>query len=290
MEKITWNAERMDSLLSGIHNMRPLTSTGFQALDAIIGGWGQGVNLISAIPAAGKSTWALQSVDAVARFSGRKVLFVSCEMPSSSLIIKSICRLSGELDLDALSFAEVLALSRKLTDTGNPRVHLLLTAIECYKCEIAPNIATVDDCLSVEDLFRLYESLPAGEPAPLCVVDYLQILRLKDGNGLSDYQEVSRIMGLLCELAKSYRVSVLAIASQNRNKRSTSDFSALCGSSNLEYGANCILFLDTDEAEQEKAFTRTVTLKVAKSKYTPVGKFEMTFHPASSRFIERAEP
>lgn len=282
---IRWNSERMDSLLSGVNKMRPIASTGFQLLDDIIKGWSQGVTLISAPPAAGKSTWVLQSVDHVARFSDRKVLFISCEMPSSSLIIKSVCRLSGELDAQALTFGEVLELSRRLND-DDARAKLLLSAIDVYATEVAPNIATLDDCLSIDDIFKIYESLPSGDLAPLCVVDYLQILRSQNGDSLSDYQEISRIMSSLCELSKTYQIPVLAIASQNRNKRNTSDFSSLNGSSTLEYGANSIIFLDTDESEQTRSFYRTVTLKVAKSKFTPIGSFEMEFHPASSRFEE----
>ncbi|WP_165063103.1 DnaB-like helicase C-terminal domain-containing protein [Adlercreutzia sp. ZJ154] len=288
--QIHWNNERMDSLLSGISNMRPIASTGFSNLDAIIGGWSQGVSLISAPPAAGKSTWVLQSVDHVARFSNRRVIFVSCEMPSVSLIIKSICRLSGERDTNALSFGEVLSLSRKLADANNPRVKLLLSAIETYTNEIAPQIATLDDIQSVDDLFRLYETFPEDEPAPLCVVDYLQILRLQNADALSDYQEVARIMSSLCDLAKMHRIPVLAIASQNRGKRNTADFSALCGSSTLEYGANCVLFIEADEDEQNQQDCRFVTLKIAKSKYSRIGSFDMQFYPSSSRFVEVMKP
>lgn len=283
--QVRWNDDRLDSLLANISSLRPLAKSGLPTLDRLLcGGFCSGVHLLSAIPACGKSTLAAQIGDHNARFGSRRTIYLSCEMSAISLILKSLSRMSAEVNDSPLSYGEILFLSRKLGATDDPRVALLLETIERYRVEVAPRVSTIDEGLSLDSLARILEAL-ADDP-PFVILDYLQILKA-EGDYTSDYSALTSTMRRICALAKDYRTPILAIASQNRTgKRGTADMTALSGSGELEYACTSAMFLTSDEGESERQFCRTVKLTLSKNKYGNTGSFNMQFLPATARFTE----
>lgn len=283
--QVRWNDDRLDSLLANISSLRPLAKSGLPTLDRLLcGGYCSGVHLLSAVPACGKSTLAAQIGDHNARFGNRRTIYLSCEMSAISLILKSLSRMSAEMNDNPLSYGEILSLSRKLGAADDPRVALLMETIERYRIEVAPRVSTIDEGLSLDSLARILETL-ADDP-PFVILDYLQILKA-EGDFTSDYSALTSTMRRICALAKAYRTPILAIASQNRTgKRGTADMTALSGSGELEYACTSAAFLTTDENESERQFCRTVKLTLSKNKYGNTGNFDMQFLPATARFTE----
>lgn len=283
--QVRWNDSRLDALLANISSLRPLAKSGIPSLDRLLcGGFCSGVHLLSAVPACGKSTLAAQIGDYNARFGQRRTVYLSCEMSSISLILKSLARMSSEMDDSPLSYGEILALSRKLNESDDPRVSLLMGTIERYREEIAPRVCTLDEGISLDGLARILDSL-ADDP-PFVILDYLQILRA-EGDCVSDYSQLTATMRSICSLAKAYRTPILAIASQNRtSKRGTADMTALSGSGELEYACTSAAFLTSEEGESQKPHCRTVKLTLSKNKYGSTGAFEMQFLPAVAKFTE----
>lgn len=286
--QVRWNSERLDGLLAGIATLRPIARSGFETLDSMLsGGFGCGCHIISATPGAGKTSLCCQLADHFARFSDRRVLYFSCEMSASSLLLKSLTRLSGELSDAPLSFIEILNLSRILNEADNPRVDLLMRTIDLYRESISGNLATIDSGVSLDAIASTLDSASKQDAAPIAFVDYVQLLKSGDNAQVTDYAALTSVVRRLCELARDYRTAVICISSQNRtNSRGSSDFKSLSGTSELEYGASSISFLTYEEGEQLKPNIRSMRLSLAKSRYGRTGNVDLWFYPASSRFVE----
>ncbi|WP_418830659.1 DnaB-like helicase C-terminal domain-containing protein [Paraeggerthella sp.] len=292
MKSIAWNDEKLDSLISQLSSMVPCGRTGIKSLDDMLGGGlYPEIYVLAAEPGAGKTTLALQIADRIAEFGSRKALFVSLEMSASQMLAKSLSRISAlSPSLPPLTVRQLMN-ARQLSNDGK---QAMMEALIAYREQTAPNIATVDERVTVADLRKLYESLPSAEFPPLLVIDYLQLLPPSDGDpSATDYQTHTANMRGLCELAKTYKTPVLVISSKNRVNRNGRQLASLSGSSEIEYSASCVLFLDIDgdtedeRAEEAARSKRLVTLSVRKNRFGTCGEVPLVFLANESRFIER---
>ncbi len=293
-EAFEWNDGRLDAILAAMASMRPVGSTGLSSLDAVLGGGlYPEVYVLAAEPGAGKTTLALQVADYVARFGSRKVVFLSMEMSAAQIVGKSISRISAQgHGWPPLTARDVMRMG-----SGDPgKLDAIEKAVETYREEVAPGIATIDSKMAVGDIASLYASaFDPGEPKPVCVVDYLQIMPDDGSPNATDYQHHTANMRGLCAIARDHRTPVLAISSKNRQKRGSKDLGALTGSSDIEYGASVVMFLSVDggsedeAAENAKRDSRPVTLSVRKNRFGRVGDVPLTFKASESLFIERID-
>lgn len=293
-EGFEWNDERLDTILSDMASMKPVGSTGIGALDAILGGGlYPEVYVLAAEPGAGKTTLAIQIADYAARFGTRKVVFTSMEMSAAQIVGKSLSRISAQShDWPPVTAREIMHMG-----AGDPdRLALIGRAVDTYRREVAPNIATVDDKMAVGAIADMYESaFDPCEPKPVLVVDYLQIMPDDGHPSATDYQHHTANMRGLCAVSKDHRVPVLVISSKNRQKRGSKSLDALSGSSDIEYGASVVMFLavdgDTEDeaADNAKRDARPVTLSVRKNRFGRVGDVPLVFRASENLFIERTE-
>ena len=292
MKSIAWNDEKLDSLISQLSSMVPCGRTGIKSLDDMLGGGlYPEIYILAAEPGAGKTTLALQIADRIAQHGNRRAVFVSLEMSASQMVAKSLSRISAlSPSLPPLTVRQLMN-ARQLSNDGK---QAMMEALIAYREQTAPNIATVDERVTVADLRKLYESLPSAEFPPLLVIDYLQLLPPSDGDpSATDYQTHTANMRGLCELAKTYKTPVLVISSKNRANRNGRQLASLSGSSEIEYSASCVLFLDVDgdtedeRAEEAAKSKRLVTLSVRKNRFGSCGEVPLAFLANESRFIER---
>ncbi|WP_080797877.1 DnaB-like helicase C-terminal domain-containing protein [Arabiibacter massiliensis] len=294
MEGFAWNDERLDAMIAAMSGMKPVGGTGIPSLDAILGGGlYPEVYVLAAEPGAGKTTLALQIADYVACYGSRKAVFLSMEMGAPQILGKSLSRLTSQRDMGGLPLTarEVM----RMGDGDQDKLSAIERAIEAYRLEIAPNVATIDDKASVEEVAALYEAgLDPCEPKPVLVVDYLQIMPDGANPSATDYQHHTANMRGLCAISKRHRVPILVISSKNRQKRGSRALDALAGSSDIEYGASVVMFLSVDgdtedEAESNaKLDARPVTLSVRKNRFGSVGDVPLVFKASESLFMERA--
>lgn len=284
--RLSWNVDRLDGMLCGLASLKPIARTGVESLDGLLGGGlTAGVHVVSALPACGKSTLCTQIADYVARFSKRKVIYVSCEMSAPSLLIKSLIRLSCELSEKPLTQGEVLSLM-KASSAGGDRADLLTRVIDVYRAEIAPSIATCCELSDVSALEAVIDSESrGGDFAPIVFIDYLQLMRPQVSEGATSYEVVTEVMRSLCGIAQRHSTAVVAIASQNRGtKRGGASLDVLAGSSEIEYGATTVTFLEADG--DGEAGPRRVRATVSKNRYGTTGSVSLDFIPAEARFKE----
>lgn len=292
-ERLKWNDERLDGILSGLADMKPVGSTGIAALDVKLGGGlCPQVYVLAAEPAAGKTTLALQMADQIAQTGSRRALFVSLEMSAAQIVAKSISRVSSAHFKSPLTIGD-------LVHFGELEGHMrgvAQNAIEAYREEYAPNIATIDEAVTVGDIRELYESLESEDAVhmlpPVLFVDYLQMMPTEDEQS-TDYLHHTENMRGLAQISKDFGTPVVVISSKNRSGRNSKGLASLMGSSEIEYSAGAVMLLDIDaEGEEEREAVksqdvRPVVLSVVKNRFGACGDVRLDFRATENRFAER---
>lgn len=266
--------------------------TGIDALDNMSGGMLDGtLTVLAALTGGGKSSLARQQGTFTAK-RGTGVMVFSEEMINDELVMSSVCT-EGNVDY-----------SRVLTGTLGPSDWPKLTQSTVALDQIP---MWLDDEPGI-DLLKLRAKLrsaiseaahtpvdpkkPAGPfvQIKLVIVDYLQLLK---GYGDSREQEVASLAQGLKEIAKEFRVAVLALAQFNRGAESRAsakpEIRDLRESGNIGHAADNIWFLWWDAKTQPaKNGVQPVTLTVAKQRKGRRGDVALRFVKTYTRFEEDA--
>lgn len=241
----------------------PAISTGFYSLDQILdGGLYEGLYIMGAISSLGKTTFALQLMDNIAK-AGKDVLIFSLEMARSELMAKSISRqtflLSEGRTKDAKTTRGILAGSRYGNYSQNER-DLIRKATEEYR-KFAGRIFIVEGVGNVgtdqiKDMVNQHIEITGMRPVVL--IDYLQLLAPADPR-YSDKQNTDRAVLELKRMSRDHRIPVVAISSFNRdNYTAPVNLASFKESGAIEYSSDVLLGLqyegmDYQEGEAEKA-------------------------------------
>lgn len=216
----------------------PELSTGFKGLDQIInGGLYPGLYFIGAVSSLGKTTFALQVADSIAK-QGRDCLIISLEMAKRELIAKSISRLTAEYSIKASgninslahSTADIMNLKRQqgYYDTAG----LWQDYTESKKAEIAATIDTaynkyseygkhifiyegIGDITPEDIKKKIQEHIAIYGKTPAVIVDYLQILQGENSRD-TDKTKTDKNVTNLKRISRDYKTPVIAISSVNR--------------------------------------------------------------------------
>ena len=258
--------------------------TGFNALDGKLdGGLYPGLYIIGAISSLGKTTFALQMIDQIARSGGRCLVF-SLEMAASELMAKSISRLTDSMtcqESEKKTMRGITAGARYLKYSDSEKA-LINAAFEEYG-KFAGNVCIIEGqgdlgAEDIRDKVNRYVAAHDGK-APVVLVDYLQILAPTDPRA-SDKQNTDRAVTELKRIARDYKTPVIAISSFNRDNYSVgASMAAFKESGAIEYSSDVLLALQLegvgakdfsiDDAKQ--AIPRKVELVVLKNRNGQAG-------------------
>lgn len=309
---------RMQGFIDGITESKTAKEipTGFPALDAALdGGLYPGLYTIGAISSLGKTTFALQMADVIAR-SGRPVAVVSMEMARDELIAKSISRMSYEKAMSLYQDSRAAKTARGIlngrrwdgyTDASGKQwppysaqeVSLLTGCIEEYEAEIAPNLYIFEGSgnIGYSQVQQIIKGFQDMGMAPVLVVDYLQIMKAEDPRA-TDKQAIDQSVLAMKNISRDYGVPVIVVSSLNRASYKTEiSFEAFKESGALEYGSDVMIGLQLEgagtkdfDAQAEKAKNpRQIELKILKNRFGPIPKEPLRYHfyPAFNAFEER---
>lgn len=308
-------AGMVDSFLEAIqtHKYEPLP-TCIGDIDRAIGGGfiRQQLILLGAAPGAGKTALAQWIFEGFAR-RGTDCVYLNLEMSREQVLARSFARIAAKNGIK-LRPTDILQ-GYKWTDAQRTAI---MEAAEEYKQTIAPHMIYNPDGVNANlDTILAYiekeaqRAEKAGTAAPLCVLDYLQLV---GGQPREDgVTVIKRAMDGLKSYAMRHNTVVFVIMAHNRASNSTGAVSMESGrdTSALEYGADLQLALTytkslkrkdnpkpkapDDLTEDEKRF---VTLKAVKGRWGGVGRYAdlyfegetMTFKQLATDFIEVNEP
>lgn len=254
-----------------------LLSTGFSALDQVIGGWRRGsLNIIGARTGQGKSALLLGFA---AKAAGQKqvVLIFSLEMTGAEIV--------GRL---AVAGAAV-----NLFDlTSGAALTAQWPAITAALGDLAGEPIWLDDSggLSLPELRARALRLASRTSLGLIVVDYVQLVTL---GALAEkrYQELGAVSRGLKSLAKELDVPILAAAQLSRAVEHRSDrkptLADLRESGDLEQDADTVLLVSRKELDLE---FQPADLIVAKNRHGGTGAVQLLWERARTRFIELGKP
>jgi replicative DNA helicase len=259
-------SEAVETIQSGGIKVVP---TGYPKLDRVIRGLiPGGLTLLGASTSQGKSVMALE-IAKKAAMADQSVLFLSLEMSEQELAMRMI---SSESKVPLYSI-----LNGRIPDKKWNQIIEACNRIDNLEFWVEYRAGT--DLLYTESVAR---SLQAASGLDLVVVDYLQLM---DGQGINEYERVSRVSTGLKKVAGRLGIPVLAVSQLSRAPESRPDktprLSDLRSSGQLEQDADQVLLLHSPESEEDGE-EPDLKVIVAKNRNGPLGEVEFQFQRSTT--------
>ena len=255
----------------------PGISTGFLEIDGMIsGGFRAGeLYILAGRPAMGKTALGLQIAMEVARKT--PVALFSLEMPSEQLcgrLISGYTMITGDqLRRGAVNHVEIDQIVTAASELGRAQLHI------CDRAAVT--------VAYIRGQLRLLAA--RGAPPGLVVIDYLQLLREREGSRRTREQAVSEMSRGLKELSKEFSCPVLCLSQLNRGVESRPNkrplLSDLRESGSIEQDADQVWFVYRDEyyhpESEDKGLAEVI---IAKNRAGAVGTVKLRFKAQSTSF------
>lgn len=258
-------------------------STGFKQLDYVLsGGLYDGLYILGAETGQGKTTYALQICDNIAK-SGHDVLIFSLEMSASELIARSISRTTYEIstsiqsvfsDTYAKSEIEIRRIDLYKTYAAES-LEVIEQAKEKYK-EYAKNIYIIEgigniSATTIKEAIEKHKELTGNKPVVL--VDYIQLLAPNDNRYTEIRESIDKNILELKRITRDMHLPIIAISSMNRSsynaKASNSSFKE---SGSIEYTATVTMQLTCESEDENNTNARDMELTILKNRQGIRGK------------------
>lgn len=255
------------------------TSTGFSDLDQITSGLHPAnLVIVAGRPSMGKTTFAMNLAENVARGAEKPVLVFSLEMPAEDIVLRMISSL-GRVEQNALR-------NGQLEDEHWVKI---TAAIELLSKDVNMHIDDSSLITPTELRSRARKLFKEHNGLSMIVLDYLQLMKVPSYEN-NRTQEVSEISRALKSLAKELNVPVVAISQLNRGVDDRADkrpmMSDLRESGAIEQDADVIMFVYRDEVyhkdkEDNKGLGEII---IAKQRNGPIGHVKVHFEGRFCRF------
>ncbi len=245
--------------------------TGYLDLDRIIEGLHeQELTIIAARPGVGKTSFALQMAEHIAK-KNIYTYFVSLEMSEKQLGNRMIAR---KADIDS----HVLRMGW-LTEENFAEIGKAAGEISKFKMCIDSKVSTIQEIESKAMQLKNEKNLG------LIVIDYLQLLKSKNKFSNRE-QEVADISRRLKLLTKKLDIPIVALCQLNREteKRKTPILADLRESGSLEQDADNVIFLYIADDEKNKSKIINIDVIVAKQRNGPTGTVRIEFNKKQMKF------
>lgn len=243
--------------------------TGMLDLDQLTCGLhNEELTIIGARPGMGKTTFALQIADYIAK-KKIPVMFISLEMSEEQIITKLIAK-------DTRINSTKMRLGT-LTDQEAVKVYEAGAELEEKPLYITSNLRTIQQ-IEVEA-----RKLKNKKNIGLIIIDYIQLIKSSQKFNLRE-QEVADITRTLKLLTLELKIPIIGLCQLNRNAtRQEPMLSDLRESGAIEQDADNVIFIYQEE--ETDAAAPVVTIKLAKQRVGTTGKVNMVFRKVYSEFV-----
>ena len=256
----------------------PGLSTGLPDVDSAISGLNNSdLILLAARPGMGKTSFALNVLLQVGKFSGKTAVFFSLEMSREQLAMRLI---SNEAFVDNKKLV-----TGRLNDEDWDKVAMAAAALGRAKILIDDNPS-----LSVADMNAKCRRV---DNLGVVVIDYLQLMQSAGGkqrySGENRQQVVSDISRALKIMAKELNVPVVCLSQLSRGPESRQDkrpmLSDLRESGAIEQDADIVMFLYRDDYYNEDSENHNLAeCIIAKNRHGETRKVELQWLPEYTTF------
>ena len=243
--------------------------TGMLDLDQLTCGLhNEELTIIGARPGMGKTTFALQIADYIAK-KKIPVMFISLEMSEEQIITKLIAK---ETRINSTKMR-----LGTLTDQEAVKVYEAGAELEEKSLYITSNLRTIQQ-IEVEA-----RKMKNKKNIGLIIIDYIQLIKSSQKFNLRE-QEVANITMTLKLLTLELKIPIIGLCQLNRNAtRQEPMLSDLRESGAIEQGADNVIFIYQEE--ETDAAAPVVTIKLAKQRAGSTGKVNMVFRKVYSEFV-----
>ncbi len=272
IEKLYERKSMITGVPSGWIDLDSITS-GFQPSDLIV---------VAARPGMGKTAFCLDVARHAAVVENIGVAVFSLEMSKEQIGLRLLC---AEAQVDSAKLRKGLLrdseLSRLTTAAG----------------VLSESPIFVDDTpgISALEMRAKARRLKAEHDVGLIIVDYLQLMKGRQGPERNREQEISDISRSLKALAKELNVPVMALSQLNRRVEERGDkipqLADLRESGAIEQDADLILFIYRDDVynkSPDNPKKGKAEIIIGKHRNGPMGRVTLTFLPQFSTFEDHS--
>lgn len=273
-------------------------STGFQNLDIFLdGGVYEGLYIIGAISAIGKTSFILQITDYFARLNN-EVLYFSLEMSSTELVAKSLSRNSFKIaNLEkGYTTRDILSGKIPMNDLEDNDSIFNKSVVEYLSYSNRVKIIQGIGNIGLKNIQYYAENHMSNfGKKPIIIIDYLQIIAPYNER-YSDKQNMDKAVLELKRLSRDLGVTVICISSFNRqnydNKPSMQSFKE---SGAIEYSADVLLGISEnspnskskkEKSDEDFLVIKELKIEVLKNRNGETGSSNLKYYPAYNYFEE----
>lgn len=257
-------------ILQGANYYNPYL-TGIFDLDAATNGLHpEELTIIGARPGVGKTTFALQIADKIAR-KNIGVGIISLEMSDTQLIQKMISK-AANVDSNKIRIGN-------LDKTEKEKVDIAIGEIATLPFYINTRAR------SIQDIEIYARKLKNKKGLGLLIVDYIQLVKSKNKYS-SREQEVAEISRTLKLLSLELKIPIIGLCQLNRNaaRTSTPTLADLRESGAIEQDADNVIFLYKDYDDEEPKNVEDIVIDLQKQRAGGLTKVVVKFDKKVSEF------
>lgn len=266
IERLHQQKGEVTGLPSGFRDLDKMTA-GFQKSDLII---------VAARPSVGKTAFALNIAQNVAKQTGENVAIFSLEMGAQQLVQRMLCA-EGNIDAQKMR-------TGRLSPEDWEKLTMAMGALSKTGIYIDDTPAQ-----KVTEIRAKARRLKQEKGLGLIIVDYLQLIQGSGRHNENRQQEVSEISRTLKAIARELEVPVIALSQLSRSVESRQDkrpmLSDIRESGSIEQDADLVAFLYRDDYyNKESDAKNTIEIIIAKQRNGPVGTVELAFLKEYNKF------
>jgi replicative DNA helicase len=213
--------------------------TGSRKLNYTLGGWQEGMTIIAARPSMGKTIVGLEHTKACAK-SGKRVLFLSLEMPKNSLLYRYISSEIAEYNYSDLKANRI-----------SPEDVKKIKESQARELRSLPIFFYDSDNRDINYLSMMITAEVRKNKIDMVVIDYLQLIRDNQIKGQDDFAQVSSVSNKIQKLSRKLKLPIICLSQLSRNVESrpnkTPMLADLRSSGNIEQDAIVVIGLYRDD-------------------------------------------
>ncbi|ETI66867.1 replicative DNA helicase [Neobacillus vireti] len=252
--------------------------TGFVELDRMTAGFQRNdLIIVGARPSVGKTAFALNVAQNVAKKTGENIAIFSLEMGAEQLVMRLLCA-EGNIDAQRLR-------TGSLTEDDWGKLTMAMGALSNTGIYI-------DDTpgVRVGDIRSKCRRLKQEHGLGMILIDYLQLILGSGRSGENRQQEVSEISRSLKQLARELQVPVIALSQLSRGVEQRQDkrpmMSDIRESGSIEQDADIVAFLYRDDYyDKESENKNIIEIIIAKQRNGPTGTVSLAFVKEYNKFV-----
>jgi replicative DNA helicase len=256
-------------------------SSGYFDLDDLLGGIHPAqLIIVAGRPSMGKTSFALNIAEHVGLVEKKPVLVFSLEMSRQTLAQNMLC-----------SHTRISSFRIRTGKISDEEIHRLALAAGSF--EEAPIFIDDSSSLSVLDLRARARRMKRDRDIQLIVLDYLQLMEMRESRPESRQQEIAMISRSLKALARELDVPVIALSQLSRAVETRDDhrprLADLRESGAIEQDADVVMMLYRDDYyNRNSTEPNTCEIIVGKQRNGPTGDVKLTFLKDFMRFENHA--